>query len=139
MFMIPALLLLLQGPSVPGPTGYLQAHPWNAVRQGPMLTVMPLDNAGGSEHFEYLPVAAGTVTAIAPTERVEIDADLNQPANLFVGIPRRDKVMYLASLLNMQQGQLAALAALVCPTWIRLSKRFFAPSCLQVLPIERGR
>src|ERR1700733_3885348 len=76
---------------------YLARHPWDPAKHGPMLVVDPestgpVSGAGGFAAFDRKEFNVGSITAIAPTEMVFIDASFKEQPNLYDGLPRTDKV-----------------------------------------------
>lgn len=93
-------------------TDYLAKHPWDVSTRGPMLVVDPglvwsSSVDGGLRSFDRKEFALGSLSVIAPTEMVYIDASLKEPPNLYDGLPRTDKVFYLMSVLDADQWKIA--------------------------------
>jgi len=106
--MLIALLGLLSGPNF---VQYLDAHPWDVQKNGPMLVlrdpIPPSSDEPGLAAYGRMESKVGGITAIVPSEMVIIDDSLKEPPNLYDGLPRADKFTYLMSLLDARQWQLA--------------------------------
>jgi hypothetical protein len=104
----------------PSLAAYLNQHPWDVAKRGPMVVVYPdrthvVNTSGGLAGYDRKEFNVGTLTAIAPYDMVMIDTSLEDPPNFYDGLPRKDKVLYLMSLLDPDQWKLA------CSTGIGLS------------------
>jgi len=81
---------------------YVKSLDWKPAKQGALLY---LDPKGSAAH--RMKVQCGTVTALVPDEMVLIDASLTETPNLYEGLPRTDKVVYLMSTMSEAQWQKA--------------------------------
>ena len=82
-------------------------HPWDIAKRGPRLVINPgqtppVSNAGGLASYGRKEITVGGITVIAPSEMVIIDATLKELPNLYDGLPRSDKIIYLMSLLDVE-------------------------------------
>lgn len=68
--------------------------------------------AEGLARYGYKEFNVGGLTAIAPSDMVTIDATFKDPANVYEGLPRDDKVIYLMSLLDADQWKLACASGI---------------------------
>ena len=96
---------------------YLSEHPWDIASRGPLLVVDPAGVTrtapeGGLRAFGRKEFSSGTLTAIAPTEMVMIDAAFKDPPNFYDGLPRTSKIYYLMSLLDSDQWKTACLTGI---------------------------
>ena len=106
--MIPLIVLIATAAAVQDPAtldAYLLAHPWNSAKRGPMLVVDPaetkaVDDSAGLSAFARQEVRCGGLNAIVPTEMVLIETSFSDPPDLYKGLPRQEKVLYLMSLLS---------------------------------------
>ncbi|RYG40406.1 hypothetical protein EON79_22655, partial [bacterium] len=100
-------LAAVQSSAVPSSTvqaprtlaAYLDAHPVAAS-----IVVAPETTRTGKgadlAAYRRKAVRLGSVTAIVPIENVRFDDDLAQPPNLYDGLPRESKVLYLMTTLD---------------------------------------
>jgi len=115
-----AALILANSPwtrPITGQTGeslanYLSKHPWDVASRGPMLVVNPVivrstTTESGLRAFGRKEFNLGSLTVIAPTEMVIIDAAFKDPANLYDGLPRTAKIYYLMTMLDADQWKIA--------------------------------
>lgn len=87
---------------------YLRSHPVaNAVVVG-AETITTTAPPTGLAAFEYKPIDVGAVTVIAPAKMVRFQDDLGQSHDLYDGLPRNSKVLYLASTFTPKQWSKAA-------------------------------
>ncbi len=103
-------LLLLRGPKATAETlaGELRAHPVpNALVVAPE-TVRRAGKGSGLAAFGRKVVRLGALNAVVPTTVVAFDDALAQPPNLYDGLPRDAKALYLLTLLTPGQRRLAA-------------------------------
>ncbi|AIE86774.1 hypothetical protein [Fimbriimonas ginsengisoli] len=92
--------------------GYIDGLNWNPAKAGALVTVSPesVRASGGGVSlaaFKRKKVVVGGLTAIVPTEMVVIDDSFKQPPNLYDGLPREAKVLYLLKSLTDGQWKLA--------------------------------
>ena len=92
---------------------YFQHHPWDIASRGPMLvldpaSVTPSSSSNGLKAFGRKEFNLTTLTVVAPTEMVFIDASLKDPANMYDGLPRSDKIVYLMTTLDADQWKAAS-------------------------------
>ena len=97
---------------MPSLAAYFSKHPWDVAKRGPMMVLiadsLPAISAdSGLAHYGYKEFNVGGLTAIAPMEMVKIDASFRDASNVYEGLPRDDKVIYLMSLLDANQWKLA--------------------------------
>jgi len=86
----------------------IQAMKWDATKSGGLLA---LDVSGtqtrstesGLAAFDRKKMVVGGLTAIAPINMVLIDDRLDQPPNLYDGLPAEAKALYLLSTLTPEQ------------------------------------
>jgi len=110
------LLQAGQGDRTPGQ--FAASHKWDETTKGPLLylpnrRLQVQDNAQMEGGFKTS--ACGTLHVIAPVQMTVIDPDYRQSPNVYDGLPRQLKVLYLASTLSKSQWQAA------CTTGIGLS------------------
>jgi len=116
--MLIALLGLVTGPRIqaqqnkaPDFVQYLDQNPWDAQKRGPMLVLrdpVPLTSQEpGLAAYGRMEAKTGGITAIVPSEMVLIDDSLKEPPNLYDGLPRADKLIYLMSLMDSHQWEIA--------------------------------
>jgi hypothetical protein len=87
---------------------FLQRKGWDAAKSGPLLVLEPqaVKATGiGLELADYQRALTrlGSISVIAPTEMVLIDDSFSDPANLYDGLDRNKKILYLLTLLSQQQ------------------------------------
>jgi len=119
---------------------------WDAEKKGSLLYIDPdlsaPHDASGLAAFDRHMACCGGINVIVPTEMVLIDASLSDQANLFEGLSRSDKIVYLMSTLtegqwrkantkgitlaDLQGDQRAALASIL--------PKSFKYDCYQVNP-----
>jgi len=102
----------ITSPAIPNLAGYLAAHPWDVQKKGPLIVLTPNEvtaktGSGGLIAFGRKEFRVGSLTAIAPSEMVLIDDELKELPNLYEGLPRLDKIVYLMSLLDAGQWKTA--------------------------------
>jgi|GEM_PF-1068825 len=91
----------------------IAAMRWDAAKQGPLLVVEAENVRRSGKGTGLLPfgrkrVAVGGLTAVVPTEMVTIDDTFGQPADVYDGLPRDAKMLYLLSTLTSAQWKAAA-------------------------------
>lgn len=82
---------------------YLRSHP---VAQSVVVgaeTVKSEDSPTGLAAFGYRTIDLGSVVAVAPSRMVRFQDDLRQAPDLYEGLPRNAKVLYLASTFTPGQ------------------------------------
>jgi len=79
--------------------------PWNVERSGPLVGVCPMVSITGEtlKDVGRKMVAIGGLTAIVPVKMVTVNSRFTQEPNLYDGLPREAKVLYLLTLLNDEQ------------------------------------
>lgn len=87
---------------------YLAKRGWDAAKYGQMIVLEPeavksKADVGSLSAFDRQLMHAGGLSVIAPTEMVLIDDSFSEPPNLYDGLDRRDKILYLLTLLDDQQ------------------------------------
>ena len=92
---------------------YLVEHPWNVASEGPLLVLEPgraraSKDGTGVAAFGRKRVAVGGLTALVPPTRIDIDDSLRTKPNLFEGLPKDAKVLYLLRSLSPGQWRIAA-------------------------------
>ncbi len=101
------------GQSTDSLSDYLSGHGWDASKSGPMIVVDPdhvraKHGAASLNLFDRKPASLGSITAIVPRDMVLIDDSLLQEPNLYDGLARTDKVLYLVSTLTPEQAKTGA-------------------------------
>jgi hypothetical protein len=100
--------LAQQGPTL---EQYLTQNPWDARTSGPMLVVDPLikpvNAEDGLSGYGRMETTVGGLAAIVPTTMVLLDDSFKEPPNLYDGLPRKSKILYLQSLLSADQWKTA--------------------------------
>lgn len=86
----------------------IQAMKWDAAKSGALLAldaanVQTRSTDGGLATFGRKKVVMGEVTAIAPINMVLINDRLDEPPNLYDGLPADAKALYLLSTLTPEQ------------------------------------
>jgi len=111
-----------QGPDY---VAVIKSMPWNAEKSGPLIAPCPLPivvppgrpfrpgwghlgprkvGAGASlQDIERMRVRIGGVTAVVPTKMTTVDTNFTEPPNVYDGLPREAKVLYLLTLLDADQ------------------------------------
>ncbi|MDR3692733.1 MAG: hypothetical protein P4L46_25355 [Fimbriimonas sp.] len=87
---------------------YVQAMNWDAARKGPLMvlepqTVTTKKDLQGLIAYGRTRTSLPGLTAIVPDTMVIIDDSMQQPPNMYDGLPRHSKVLYLMSTLNGAQ------------------------------------
>src|SRR5579862_1198463 len=121
MSAIPLLLALALPPasqaSKPSVTvtlaGYLAASPWDPAKSGPLVVLQPervraKAPATTLAAFDRKLVKVGHLSAVVPRTMVLIDDSLNQAPNMYDGLPRDAKVMYLLRSLTDDQWRMVS-------------------------------
>lgn len=93
------------------PSGYLANHKWNASSKGPLLYLpnrrLQTDDVPQLERG-FRAYNCGSIHVIAPCQMTIIDPDYRQEPNIYEGLPRDLKVLYLASTFNKSQMEMAS-------------------------------
>jgi len=78
---------------------------WNVEKSGPLIATCPLAylRAHDLDQMERKKVKIGGLTAIVPTRMVTINSHFTEAPNLYDGLPRDAKILYLLTLLNDDQ------------------------------------
>ena len=107
------LLGLIAFPQAP-PTlaDYLKAHPGEAALAVGAETAGATGTGEGLGRYGRKAAVLGTVRAIVPTTMVRFDESLSKPPNLYDGLPRDAKVLYLMTLLGPGDWRKAAGAGI---------------------------
>ncbi len=111
--LFPFVLLLSQAGAKPADMppnfgAYLRLHPSEAGLAVSAEERTPLKTGSGLARYNRKAVRLGGLTALVPLNMVAFDDSLRQPPNLYDGLPRESKVLYLLSLLRADQVQRAA-------------------------------
>ncbi len=97
------------------PSQYLATNKWDVASKGPLLFMpqrrlaVPDSHAleGGFRIFN-----CGSIHTICPVQMTVIDPDYKQAPNLYEGLPRKMKVLYLVSTLNKSQFEMACASGI---------------------------
>lgn len=92
----------------PNLAAYLKAHP---DEQGLAVSAeerKPLETGAGLARYSRKAVKVGGVAAIVPLNMIAFDETMSKPPNLYDGLPRDAKVLYLMSTFDAQQWRKAA-------------------------------
>ena len=100
------------------PGEYVASHKWSEQSRGSLLylpnrSLQAQDRPQMDGGFQIL--SSGSLHVVAPAQMTVIDPDYSQSPNIYDGLPRNLKVLYLASTLTPSQWQTA------CTTGIGLS------------------
>jgi len=87
---------------------FVQSMHWNPSTQGPLMVLEPgavkkKQTAEGLAGYERMRVSLPGLSAIVPDTMVVIDDSLEQAPNMYDGLPRHSKVLYLMTTLNADQ------------------------------------
>ncbi|MDR3689876.1 MAG: hypothetical protein P4L46_10890 [Fimbriimonas sp.] len=79
--------------------------PWDAEKQGPLIAPCPLRVAKGKTlaDIDRKLMRVGQVTVVVPPTMVTLNTHFAEAPNLYDGLPRQAKVMYLLTLLTEDQ------------------------------------
>jgi len=91
--------------TVDGYYDVMQAFPWNVEKSGPLIGICPLVVAKGQtlQEIDRKTVRIGGLTAIVPNRMITLNSRFTEAPNLYDGLPREAKVLYLLTLLDDQQ------------------------------------
>lgn len=83
----------------------MQAFPWSVDKSGPLIGLCPLAVVKGQtlQEINRKTVKIGGLTAIVPTRMTTLNSRFTEAPNLYDGLPREAKVLYLLTLLDDQQ------------------------------------
>lgn len=83
----------------------ISAMPWDPAKNGPLIAPCPLGWAPATtlEAMKRKKVRIGGLTAVVPTEMVTLNTHFTEAPNLYDGLPRDAKVLYLLTLLSEDQ------------------------------------
>jgi hypothetical protein len=79
--------------------------PWNVAKDGPLVAPIPLRMATGAtlDDIDRRKAIVGGLTAIVPKTMATVDSRFTNAPNLYEGLPRDAKVLYLLRSLSASQ------------------------------------
>lgn len=86
---------------------YLASLQWDVASNGPLIAVSPptrqIAGATGFASFGRKVLKVGGISAVVPIKMVTIDDSMKAPPNLYDGLPREAKALYLLTTLDDSQ------------------------------------
>lgn len=114
MGLLPLLAATLLGQVQAPPTlaAYLKLHPEEGGLTVGAESAKADGSGSGLARYDRKRVSVGEVKAVVPLTMVRFEDNLGQPANLYEGLPRQAKILYLMTLLNGAQWRKATTEGL---------------------------